>query len=141
MEITSSSSLQSFILQMSMYYEKEIGGFQIQDQTGKFKLLVPPFARNTAGYSRSIKNFRFGEFGRLDRSSSGVWQFKDTYSFRMISWFHTHPGGGPNNLSGDAFNYGGVNGYDQEYTNHFGVPGHIYGGRQGNFNTLYPLKK
>jgi RHS repeat-associated protein len=134
MDLHRSSSAQSFILQLSKYYEKEIGGFQIIDPQGKVKLFILPFVNNTFDAAISVRKFRFGDYGILNKYSDGTWLFRN-YTFRMLSWFHTHPG------KQGMENYGNVkpSDGDLEYTNHFEVPGFIYGGK-GGINTMYPQR-
>lgn len=51
MDITNSGSAQSFVLQLSMYFEKEIAGYQLAEDQG-VKLLVLPSAMNDYRTSR-----------------------------------------------------------------------------------------
>ena len=128
MDILDQSSVQSFILQMSIYYEKEIGGFQIQTLGGKNKLMILSFDMNSTYHANSIYEFVNGDGSHSGYNmQDGTWKMRVTnYRFKMMSWFHTHPGGEKGG------GYSNPSDSDNKYTNmYLEVPGHIYGGRGG----------
>ncbi|MEM6524697.1 MAG: hypothetical protein AAF693_12920 [Bacteroidota bacterium] len=132
MDISNSGSAQSFILQLSKHLDKEIAGIQLVNDDA-VSLLVVPSAMNDWRTSRSIPWLE-SRSGRIwTRYTSGEVLFRER-SFKMISWFHTHPGStnGEGGFVKPSFG-------DQRWTDNFNVPGHIYGIR-GGFNTTYPKK-
>lgn len=128
MNIPNSESVQSFILQMSVYYEKEVGGFQIENNNDDIKLMILPFAQNDFNRSRSL-----GQFSKNSiRYSDGTWLYRKL-EFKMISWFHTHPGSSRH----EGYGFTNPSPSDIDFTNeNFKVPGHIYCGR-GGYHLMY----